>query len=103
MDEIDNDDPNDEAVDVSVAPIVAHDEEGMVVISSDDEDAGSVSSNQMKTAAAKVEVKVEEDDETDPSEYGDLANLDFPRGSENARSILDDPYQQRGHRLCSNP
>jgi hypothetical protein len=104
VDEIDNDGPEDEAVGVDVAPIVANAEEDIVVISSDDEDSGSVSSNQMTAAAAKVEVKVEEDDEMDPREYGDLANLEFLLGSENAentRSVIDDPYHQQGRRARS--
>jgi hypothetical protein len=101
FDEIDNDSDEDEAVDGDVAPIVADAEEDIVIISSDNEDSGSMSSNQTKAGAAKVEVQVEENDEVDPAEYGDLVNLEFLRGSkdtDDTMGVIDDPYHQQGRR-----
>jgi hypothetical protein len=93
FDEIDNDSDEDEAVDGDVAPIVADAEEDIFIISSDDENSGSMNRNQTKAGAAKVEVQVEENDEVDPAEYGDLVNLEFLRGyedTEDATGVIDD-------------
>lgn len=71
-------------------------EEDVVVVSSDEEEGAAG----VQMCEASVEVKFEEDEQMDPAQYGDLANLAFLRGSEDTGdvdeiSVINDPYHQQ--------
>jgi hypothetical protein len=93
----DNDDEDEPVVNV------ANDEDAIVISSDEDEEEESLDGDAVKVArrrrVAEVEIKIEQDeDAVDPSQYGAVANLGFLRGSEdsdNALSIVDDPYHPR--------
>jgi hypothetical protein len=91
----------DDDVSVEAAAAVANEDDAIVISSDEDDDNESISDNFTKFARGKVDqvqVKTEEDDDDgmiDPSTFGDVANLGFLRGSEDAddaMSIVDDPY-----------
>ena len=73
-------------------------DDAIVISSDEDEDAESISgdsTNRARRQGADVEVKTEFDDELDPSQFGDVANLGFLRASEDSEdvmSIIANPY-----------
>lgn len=95
--------PDDEVDDVAAEPLVPQAEEDIVVISSsDDEHAGSESGKVTKISSSMVEA--EEDAGVDPAQFGDLANLEFLRGSrdlDDVRCVMDDPYHPGDNRSRS--
>ena len=77
-------DVSHEAEAVEPVWVVANAEDDIVVVS-DREDAGSMSNDAM-----------------DPAQYGDLASLEFLRGSEDSDvSVIDDPYHPQDRRTRS--
>jgi len=101
LDELPEEEEADDEVEVAADAVNAED---AIVISSDEgEDDESMNGDSAKGSrrhAAEVEVKSEVDeDAVDPSQFGDVANLGFLRGSEDSEDIMsaiDDPYHPVG-------
>ena len=99
--ELDDIAEEEEAVPIDLEPGAAINDDEIVVISSEGEDDDSSlegKRNRGIQAVEEVDVKVE-DDNVDPSQYGDVANLAFLRGSEDFEDeadIVDDPYHPDG-------
>lgn len=93
--------PEEEADDEDAAAAVAANIDDAIVISSDegedDESMSDGSTNVARRKTEQVKIKTEDndDDGLDPSQFGDVANLGFLRGSEDSEDVLgvvDDPY-----------